>query len=491
MAKKYQVVHIGNLASMSTGEANEHQRRFTEKMWENRQNRRKNNIDRSRSGLNFELLRGGKQVPLGSEKSIKQRIAERYKEAGIQDPNVERMERYKAKGEVYTGKPYRTICELILSGNADFMRKLAFGDQKVDMTKGADNSHLVLHPEIIKWAKDVYKALAKRYGEENIVSFVVHVDESSPHIHCCILPIYYDENKGRNRVMYRDTFGGEATVLDELHDYMAEVNAKWGLEHGEPVSVTGNRHIPREEYYAMLGHEIQEREEKKSKLESAIKGLGTMIEHLTTERDECTAEIEELEEQLAQCQGDKSEIEAKIEALKARVSDLDARLADKRTKLMEADRKLKEANTRVREAVTNFENMEKANAIVQEKLGKDVDSLFKTTFFEDAVDDVKTMLANNPNLKLGDKAEVLNAMFYAGAEHMVEVVDKAKELFLAGINGAANVQASGGGGGGSTSDMPWRDKDEDLAKYLLRCLQAAGRQVRTKYAQPKYKPRLS
>lgn len=490
MAKKYQVVHMGNLASMSTGEANEHQRRFTEKMWENRQNRRKNNIDRSRSGLNFELLRGGKQVPLGSEKSIKQRIAERYKEAGIQDPNVERMERYKAKGEVYTGKPYRTICELILSGNADFMRNLAFGDQKVDMTKGADNSHLVLHPEIIKWAKDVYKALAKRYGEENIVSFVVHVDESSPHVHCCILPIYYDENKGRNRVMYRDTFGGEATVLDELHDYMAEVNAKWGLEHGEPVSVTGNRHIPREEYYATLGHEIREREEKKSKLESAIKGLGTMIEHLTTERDGCTAEIKELEEQLAQCQGDKSEIEAKIEALKARVSDLDARLADKRTKLMEADRKLKEANTRVREAITNFENMEKANAIVQEELGKDVDSLFKTTFFDDTVEDVKTMLANNPDLKLGDKAEVLKAMFYAGAEHMVDVVDKAKELFLAGVNGAANVQASGGGGG-SISDMPWRDKDEDLAKYLLRCLQAAGRQVRAKYAKPKYKPRRS
>lgn len=75
---------------------------------------------------------------------------------------------------------------------------------------------------------------------------------------------------------------------------------------------------------------------------------------------------------------------------------------------MEADRKLKEANTRVREAITNFENMEKANAIVQEKLGKDVDSLFKTTFFDDAVEDVKTMRSNNPDLKLGDKAEVLN-----------------------------------------------------------------------------------
>ena len=58
------------------------------------------------------------------------------------------------------------------------------------------------------------------------------------------------------------------------------------------------------------------------------------------------------------------------------------------------------------------------------------------------------------------------------------------------INGAANVQASGGGGG-STSDMPWRDRDEDIAKYLLRCLQAAGRQVRAKYAKPKYKPRRS
>lgn len=479
---------MGNLASMSTGEANEHQRRFTEKMWENRLNRRKNNIDRSRSGLNFELLRGGKQVPLGSEKSIKQRIAERYKEAGIQDPNVERMERYKAKGEVYTGKPYRTICELILSGNADFMRDLAFGDQKVDMTKGADNSHLVLHPEIIKWAKDVYKALAKRYGEENIVSFVVHVDESSPHIHCCILPIYYDVNKGRNRVMYRDTFGGEATVLDELHNFMADVNEKWGLEHGEPVSVTGARHIPREEYYATLGHQIQEREEKKSELESAIKGLTTMIEHFTADRDKCTAEIEELEALLEQCQGDKTEIEAKIESLKARVVELDTKLADKRTKLMEADRKLKDAQARIREATTDGENLAKAYDLVQNELSKDVDSLFKTTFFDDAVGDVKNMLANNPDLNLGTNAEVINAMAYAGAEHMTEVVNKAKELFIAGINGAANVQASGVGGG-STSDLPWRDKDEDIAKYLLRCLQSAGKHVRAKYAKPQYKPR--
>lgn len=216
-----------NLSSMSTGEANEHQRRFTEKMWENRQKRRKNAIDRSRSNCNFELVRGGKMVPLGSEKTIKQRIEERYKEAKVQDPNVARMERYKAQGKVYTGKPYRTICEIVFSGNAGVMRRLAFGEQKLDRTKGVDNSHLVLQQDIIDWAKDVYNAVAKKYGEENIVSFVVHCDESSPHIHCCILPIYYDENKGRNRVMYRDTFGGEATVLDELHDYMAEVNTKW------------------------------------------------------------------------------------------------------------------------------------------------------------------------------------------------------------------------------------------------------------------------
>ncbi len=48
-------------------------------------------------------------------------------------------------------------------------------------------------PEIEKWAQDIYRFVADKYGEENIVSFIVHCDEKNPHVHCALLPIDKDK----------------------------------------------------------------------------------------------------------------------------------------------------------------------------------------------------------------------------------------------------------------------------------------------------------
>lgn len=37
--------------------------------------------------------------------------------------------------------------------------------------------------------KDVYRFVADKYGEENIVAFILHLDETNPHVHCTLLPI--------------------------------------------------------------------------------------------------------------------------------------------------------------------------------------------------------------------------------------------------------------------------------------------------------------
>ena len=44
--------------------------------------------------------------------------------------------------------------------------------------------------------------------------------------------------------------------------------------------------------------------------------------------------------------------------------------------------------------------------------------------------------------------------------------------FIAGINGATSVAPSSGGGG-TSSDMPWREKDEDLQDYARRVMRYA------------------
>ena len=350
---EYQVFHQQAVKSFSAGEDNEHQRRWTESQWEAKASNKKFNYDKSRAHLNFEIVKGGKIVPLGSSKPILERFQDRLEATGAEDPN---------KG-LETPK-YRIACNMIFSGDADRMREMAFGDQNVERAKGADNSHVKRKSEIELWAKDIYKAVADAWGEDNIIDFSVHLDESSPHIHCLVTPIMYDEKKQKMRIKYRDTFGGDANKLDAIHDYLAEVNKKWGLVRGESVSATNAQHIPRDEWYRQLQAESRELEIANGKLEldirrkeNAVKGLKTMIENLTHQKSEVENKIHEVEKQLEQQNGEHSELSKELEQLKSQLSTLEFKLTDKREKLSAADEALAEFKAMTRAQKSEAETL--------------------------------------------------------------------------------------------------------------------------------------
>lgn len=163
----------------TTSQSNEHLRRLAD-----REAARKAqwNYDPSRERLNFEIGKGGVVKEVDKTKSIPQRIKENLEARGIKDPNIPLINQGK---DPY----YRTVANFILGGNREVMRNLAFGNQKVDWEHGADNSDLKRMPEIEAWAKDAYAFMCKKYGEQNIAAFVVHLDEANPHVHCTILPI--------------------------------------------------------------------------------------------------------------------------------------------------------------------------------------------------------------------------------------------------------------------------------------------------------------
>lgn len=108
------------------------------------------------------------------------------------------------------------------------MHELAFGTQKVDFEKGADNTRIKRKSDIERWAKDVYAFVCGRYGEQNIAAFIVHLDELNPHVHCTLLPIK------DGRFAYKEIFAGKdkfeySARMKQLHtDFFAEVNTKWG-----------------------------------------------------------------------------------------------------------------------------------------------------------------------------------------------------------------------------------------------------------------------
>lgn len=49
--------------------------------------------------------------------------------------------------------------------------------------------------------EDVYDWCIRRYGQENIIGFQVHLDERSPHIHALIVPVGQRAKSGRECVM--------------------------------------------------------------------------------------------------------------------------------------------------------------------------------------------------------------------------------------------------------------------------------------------------
>ena len=88
-------------------------------------------------------------------------------------------------------------------------------------------------------AKDIYDFCCREFGEENVVSFIVHLDELNPHAHAVIVPITKD-----GRLSAKDMFGGNdmnqaRTRMCELHSRLAEVNEKYGLERGDDITITG------------------------------------------------------------------------------------------------------------------------------------------------------------------------------------------------------------------------------------------------------------
>lgn len=146
--------------------SNEELRAWTDKGWE--QAMREGNYDRSREHLNFEVQKGGIVTPIDKKRPLTKRMAENLASRGIKDPN-----------EGLAEPRFRTVVNFIFGGSTDRMRELAFGNQVVDFESKGGNEHVRRMPEIEEWARDIYRFVADKYGEENIISFIVHCDEKN------------------------------------------------------------------------------------------------------------------------------------------------------------------------------------------------------------------------------------------------------------------------------------------------------------------------
>ena len=266
--------------------------------------------DWSRASLNFEVVIGkhGKPVvqPIDHAKpSLQERWQQRIDEG------------YKAvvhtkKGDVR--KPIKKseikIVKMELGGNRDRMHELAF-DRKVNLGKRGIGTNGDVHrrEDIEQWAIDCYNHLAKKYGAENIIDFVVHLDETNPHIHVTLVPLTQD-----GKLSYTELFGGShaqavaaakadgtkpnfqkqmSEYTKQLHtDFFNDVGAKWGLDRGDDIKITGNTHKSTEESL----REKNAIEEEIAQKDEQLQQRNSSVLTLTNRQTELQGKVEDLEE---------------------------------------------------------------------------------------------------------------------------------------------------------------------------------------------------
>lgn len=91
--------------------------------------------------------------------------------------------------------------------------------------------------EYFRYALDFFE---KNFGKQNILSAVVHMDEATPHMHLCFVPL---TEKGR--LSSKDIIGGPKGLVkwqDKFYEHMREKYPD--LTRGTPARVTHRQYIP-------------------------------------------------------------------------------------------------------------------------------------------------------------------------------------------------------------------------------------------------------
>lgn len=78
--------------------------------------------------------------------------------------------------------------------------------------------------------EQTYKHLVDMYGENNVVSAYVHMDETTPHIHFCFVPVVHDSKKNCDKVSCKEC----VTQLDlkKFHPQLQKSIDTWKNEKG-------------------------------------------------------------------------------------------------------------------------------------------------------------------------------------------------------------------------------------------------------------------
>ena len=109
------------------------------------------------------------------------------------------------------------MCSFVVGSDREFFKRLSAREQE-------------------KFFADCTRFFVDRYGEENIISAVVHMDETTPHMHLNLVPIV------DRRLCAKELFTPK-TLRELQSDFWEKVGKKWNLERGKPGSQAKHKSV--------------------------------------------------------------------------------------------------------------------------------------------------------------------------------------------------------------------------------------------------------
>ncbi len=212
-----------------------------------RQNKQYGNkdIDTSRSDLNYHLKK--------PQENSYEREFYRLREENQLKGNLR-----------LTGKKQsNVVCEFLITSDNEFFKRLGEEETK-------------------RYFKTAYEFACKKCGEENIISAVVHMDETTPHMHLTYIPVVEGKNKNGEKVKkincseFWKGFNSYGELQDSFYSYVRERG--FDLERGEPREEK-REHLSVNEFKAeTLKKEIEQLENRIDTLKNDLKAFKTVYD---------------------------------------------------------------------------------------------------------------------------------------------------------------------------------------------------------------------
>ena len=190
MKAQYAIIRFAKYKGPEIGHIESHNERTKEKYASNP------DIDTTCSHLNFHLLTPGRKYRAEAEKQIA--------EAGCR-----------------TRSDSVRVVEALVTASPEFFKGKKKSEVKAYFTEALD-------------------FIEKHQSKETIISAVVHMDEKTPHMHLCFVPLTEDK-----RLSAKEIVGNKKKLTWWQDEFWKHMVKKYpDLERGESASETGRTHIP-------------------------------------------------------------------------------------------------------------------------------------------------------------------------------------------------------------------------------------------------------